>query len=101
MDMHDKHNCDDSECDVVHPSRAKEKKIEIIDGYTIKYHANGKSRWSKGKIIDGKTDGYWEWYRPDGTLKRSGNFKMGEAVGEWITYDSNGKTYKTTHRGNN
>ena len=28
---------------------AAEKKTEIIDGYTIKYHANGKTRWSKGK----------------------------------------------------
>ena len=24
----------------------KEKKTEIIDGFTIKYHANGKTMWS-------------------------------------------------------
>lgn len=76
----------------------KPKKSEIIDGYTIKYHANGKTRWSKGKIINGKTDGCWEWYRPDGTLKRSGHFKDGEQTGEWITYDENGKVYKITHK---
>ena len=75
-----------------------EKKTEIIDGYTIKYHANGKTRWSKGKIKNGKPEGYWEWYRVDGTIKRSGNFKAGEPTGEWITYYSEGKKYKVTER---
>lgn len=70
------------------------KKSEIIDGYTIKYHANGKTRWSKGKIVDGQTEGYWEWYRLDRTLKRSGYFDKGEPVGEWITYDDKGNVYK-------
>lgn len=74
------------------------KKSEIVDGFTIKYHANGESIWSKGKIINGKADGYWEWYRIDGTLKRSGFFKEGEPIGEWITYNSKGNTYKVTER---
>jgi antitoxin component YwqK of YwqJK toxin-antitoxin module len=76
----------------------KEKVEEIIDGFTIKYHANGKTIWSKGRIIDGKVEGYWEWYRIDGTIKRSGHFNNGEPVGEWITYDSNEKPYKTTNK---
>ncbi|MFV0556509.1 MAG: hypothetical protein ACK5LM_05360 [Lactovum sp.] len=76
----------------------KEKKIEIIDGLTIKYHANGKTIWSKGKISNNQAEGYWEWYRIDGTLKRSGHFKNGEAVGEWVTYDSQGKIYKRTQK---
>jgi len=50
------------------------KKQTLIDGYTIKYHANGQTIWSKGKIIDGNADGYRERYRIDGTLKRSGHF---------------------------
>ncbi|MGD9568701.1 MAG: hypothetical protein AB7V48_10305 [Sedimentibacter sp.] len=25
-------------------------------------------------------DGYWEWYRPDGTIKRLGYFNMGEPL---------------------
>ena len=78
---------------------AAEKKIEIIDGYTIKYHANGKTRWSKGKVEDGQPVGYWEWYRIDATIKRSGHFKNGEPVGEWITYDKQGEVYKVTDRG--
>lgn len=76
----------------------KEKKIEYINGYQIKYHANGKTMWSKGKIVDNQPAGYWEWYRADVTRKRSGHFKFGEQVGEWITYDTNGKVYKATQR---
>ena len=74
------------------------KKSEVIRGYTIKYHANGETIWSKGKMKDGHPNGYWEWYRLDGTLKRSGNFKEGVSVGEWITYDAEGKEYKVTQK---
>ena len=76
----------------------KPKKFKIIDGFTIKYHTNGVTRWSKGKVTDGYAEGYYEWYRPDGTLKRSGYFKKGEPVGEWTTYDSKGETYKVTQK---
>ena len=74
------------------------KKEEFIDGYLIKYHANGTTRWSKGKVVDGKADGYWEWYRVDGSIKRSGYFEKGEPVGEWTTYDANGNVYKVTSK---
>lgn len=79
-------------------AKQEPKKSEIIDGYLIKYHANGETRWSKGKVADGKPNGYWEWYRPDGTLKRSGHFDMGEPVGEWTTYDQQGNVYKVTNK---
>jgi antitoxin component YwqK of YwqJK toxin-antitoxin module len=74
------------------------KKEEIIDGFTIKYHANGETIWSRGKIVSGKPDGYWEWYRLDGTRKRSGYFDKGEPVGEWTTYDKNGNIYKVSRK---
>jgi antitoxin component YwqK of YwqJK toxin-antitoxin module len=89
---------ENEKCDLIHPNGVKEKKMEVIDGCTIKYHANGKTMWSKGKMIDDKPEGYWEWYRPDGTIKRSGYFDMGEPVGEWVTYDSKGNKHKTTIR---
>jgi hypothetical protein len=76
----------------------KPKKFEIIDGFTVKYHANGLTRWSKGKVIDGHAEGYYEWYRIDGTLKRSGHFIKSEPVGEWITYDAKGEPYKITQK---
>lgn len=76
----------------------KAKKSEIIDGYTIKYHANGDTIWSKGKIVEGQPEGYWEWYRIDGTIKRSGYFAKGEPVNEWTTYDQEGKVYRVTKK---
>lgn len=54
--------------------------------------------WSKGKVLNGKPEGYWEWYRPDGTKKRSGFFNDGEAVGEWVTYNNSGKIHKVTQQ---
>ncbi len=91
-----KQSLDENNMCLLTPKNVKSKKAEIIDGYTIKYHANGVTRWSKGKSVNGQPDGYWEWYRPDGTLKRSGHFKLGEAVGEWTTYDDKGEVYKVT-----
>jgi antitoxin component YwqK of YwqJK toxin-antitoxin module len=41
-------------------------------------------------------EGYWEWFRKDGSRMRSGYFEKGKQVGEWITYDKNGKTVKRT-----
>ncbi|MFX3631474.1 MAG: hypothetical protein ACE3L7_20035 [Candidatus Pristimantibacillus sp.] len=89
---------EDEQCDLIHPNGVKEKKLEVIDGWTIKYHANGNTIWSKGKLIDDTPDGYWEWYRADGIIKRSGYFDKGEPVGEWITYDVKGNQYKTSNR---
>lgn len=96
--MTDQNATSDEYCEVPTPKTIKPKKMEVIDGFTIKYHANGVTRWSKGKVVNGQPDGYWEWYRPDGTLKRSGHFKAGEAVGEWTTYDDKGEVYKVTTR---
>lgn len=75
-----------------------QKKSEIVRGFTIKYHAKGDTIWSKGKMKDGKAEGYWEWYRNDGTIKRSGHFKGGKVVGIWTTYDQKGKVYKVTEK---
>jgi hypothetical protein len=41
-------------------------------------------------------DGYWEWFRKDGTTMRSGHFAMGERTGEWTTYDNAGAVDKVT-----
>jgi antitoxin component YwqK of YwqJK toxin-antitoxin module len=76
----------------------KAQKTEVIDGVTIKYHANGKTVFAKGKTKNSKPEGYWVWYRKDGTKKRSGYLDSGEPVGEWITYDQQGNVYKRTQR---
>lgn len=59
-------------------------------------HKDG-SVWAKGKKRGGVLSGYWEWFRKDGTRMRSGHFEKGEQVGEWITYDKQGKVYKVTY----
>ncbi len=61
----------------------------------IKRHNDG-SIWAKGTMLDGLSDGYWEWFRKDGTRMRSGYFEKGKQVGEWTTYDKQGKVYKVT-----
>ena len=61
----------------------------------IKYHRDG-SLWAKGQTLDGVLTGYWEWFRKDGTKMRSGTFDKGQQVGEWTTYDKQGRVYKVT-----
>ncbi len=63
----------------------------------IVYHKDG-SIWAKGPTIGEEMDGYWEWFRKDGTKSRSGYFKKGVQTGEWITYDKKGKVYKVTQK---
>lgn len=66
------------------------KKIEHIV-----YHKDG-SLWAKGDLVDGICDGYWEWFRKDGTKMRSGFFTKGKQVGTWTTYDKKSKVFKVT-----
>ena len=61
----------------------------------IKYHRDG-SLWAKGQTLNGVLTGYWEWFRKDGTKMRSGTFDKGQQVGEWTTYDKQGRVYKVT-----
>lgn len=84
------------DCSAKEPSGLKEKRIEIIDNYLIKFHDQSTTVWSKGKMVNDQPDGYWIWYRKDGTMKRSGYFEAGKPVGQWITYDKNGEIYKIT-----
>jgi antitoxin component YwqK of YwqJK toxin-antitoxin module len=60
------------------------------------YYKNGNIK-GKGLLVDGIMEGYWEWFRKDGTRMRSGSFKAGDQVGEWITYDQRGQVYKVTN----
>jgi antitoxin component YwqK of YwqJK toxin-antitoxin module len=61
----------------------------------IEYHKDG-SIHAKGTTTDGVPDGYWEWFRLDGTKMRSGYFKSGKQTGTWTTYAKNGRVVKVT-----
>ena len=61
----------------------------------IKYHNDG-TVWARGSTLNGKPHGYFEWFRKNGAIMRSGWFEKGEQTGVWTTYDRNGKVYKVT-----
>ncbi len=56
---------------------------------------NGLPRF-KGEYLDGKMHGYWEFYRKDGSLMRSGTFDLEVQVGTWKTFDRSGALVKET-----
>ena len=64
----------------------------------VERHRDGTVR-ARGPMVDGVLEGYWEWYRLDGTRMRSGHFAAGEPDGEWITYDRAGVVHTVTDRG--
>lgn len=71
------------------------KRVSTTAKGFIKYHNDG-SVWATGTMVAGKPEGYWEWFRKDGTRLRSGYFAKGKQSGEWTTYDRKGKVYKVT-----
>jgi antitoxin component YwqK of YwqJK toxin-antitoxin module len=64
----------------------------------VKRHSDG-SVWAKGTTVGGVPEGYFEWFRKDGTKMRSGYFESGKQTGEWITFDRKRKTVKITSFG--
>ena len=61
----------------------------------VEYYKDGSVK-GIGMLADGRMDGYWEWFRKDGTKLRSGHFIQGKQTGEWTTYDRKGAVYKVT-----
>jgi antitoxin component YwqK of YwqJK toxin-antitoxin module len=72
-----------------------EEKSRKGTGPVLGYYDNAVLQ-SKGKFRKGELHGPWQWWRKDGTLMRSGEFKDGVQVGTWWTYDTKGKPYKKT-----
>jgi antitoxin component YwqK of YwqJK toxin-antitoxin module len=68
---------------------------DITEGLHIERHPDGSVR-ARGTVVDGQPDGYWEWFRLDGTMLRSGHFDKGRQTGEWTTYEQSGTVYKVT-----
>jgi len=53
------------------------------------FYDNGLPRF-KGEHLDGQMHGYWEFFRKDGSLMRSGSFEKGKQIGIWKTYARDG-----------
>jgi antitoxin component YwqK of YwqJK toxin-antitoxin module len=62
------------------------------------FYENGKPRF-KGSFKNDQMHGYWEFFRKDGTLMRSGQFDLGKQIGIWSTFDRQGKLHKQTDFG--
>lgn len=60
-----------------------------------KRHKDG-SIWARGAMLGEQMHGYWEWFRLDGTMMRSGTFDHDRQVGVWTTYDASGAPHKET-----
>jgi antitoxin component YwqK of YwqJK toxin-antitoxin module len=65
------------------------KKLLKAKGNYVKYHNDG-SIWTQGTMGNEQPDGYWGWFRKDGTKMCSGDFENGQQVGEWMTFDNKG-----------
>lgn len=65
----------------------------------VEHHKDG-TVCARGYVLGDQLHGFWEWYRKDGTLKRSGTFDRGAQVGTWTTYDTDGMPYKVTEMKN-
>lgn len=58
----------------------------IKNGVFNKYYDNGR-QMVKAFYKNDELDGSYVSYYPNGVAKESGNFVMGQKVGEWTTYD--------------
>ena len=57
---------------------------------------NGLPRF-KGDYLDGKMHGFWEFFRKDGSLMRSGHFDCDKQIGVWKTFARDGSLVKETN----
>ena len=64
----------------------------------IHRHKDGEL-WAKGMKRGDVIEGYWEWFRKDGSKMHSGYFEKGKQVGKWTTYDKKGGVVKVTDYG--
>jgi antitoxin component YwqK of YwqJK toxin-antitoxin module len=63
------------------------------------FYENGLPRFKGEHNATGQMQGYWEFYRKDGSLMRSGSFESDQQVGEWNTFARDGRLVKTTDFG--
>ena len=75
--------------------------VEINESFPKKsgefkeFYVSGRLK-AEGTVKKNEMHGAWKWYRTDGSLMRSGNFKNGVKAGEWVTYTRESKPYKVT-----
>jgi uncharacterized protein YdhG (YjbR/CyaY superfamily) len=73
-----------------------ETEKSVRSGKVRSFYDNGFLK-AKGAMRDGAMHGSWEWWRKDGSLMRTGHFKVGVQVGVWRTFDRSGRLVKETN----
>ncbi len=69
--------------------------MPVETGKVRRLYSNGFEQ-SKGAMRGSEMHGAWQWFRKDGSLMRTGQFKNGAQVGTWETWDRNGQLVKTS-----
>lgn len=58
----------------------------VSDGYRREYFPDGRVK-AEGSMVRGELHGPWFWYRADGSLMRTGEFRNGQKTGQWDTWE--------------
>ena len=86
------------------PNGNVEIKGKIIDGKNEgqwDYYYSNKSLESQGNFKNDLVDGKWVWYFPNGNLKEKGKYVNGKRQGEWLSYNDDGGLYIKRYFKNN
>jgi len=67
---------------------------EVAHGPYVRFHENGRPA-AEGAYADGRLDGVWTSYWPDGTLRTRGEFLEGRRAGRWDSYHPGGQLAST------
>ncbi|WP_104082430.1 hypothetical protein [Cryobacterium sp. Y11] len=65
------------------------------DGEHTERYADGGIK-AIGHRFTGELEGYWEWFRKDGSKMRSGHFAHSVQVGQWTTDNRSSKPHTVT-----
>lgn len=80
--------------DVRNPPGDSIKTPEVVDGPVIINHPDGSTK-IKGHMRNGKRQGVWSCYFPDGKAQSFCDYEDGVLTGTSVVYHPNGTTYYT------
>ena len=64
-------------------------------GVVKEFYDNGYMKM-RGRMRDDQMHGDWSWWRRDGSLMRTGSFRNGQQVVEWVTSERDSTPVKRT-----
>ena len=61
------------------------------EGECVEYYPGTGSKRGEGLLLDGKRDGDWFFWHPNGKVQAFGTYINGKKDGEWTSHHENGK----------